>query len=63
MLLKFDIEVLIGIVSYKQKAEIYICNGYDIAKKESRSKDIQSTQISKSRKEETPVSEQCGYDI
>ena len=35
MLQRFDAELLIGIVSYKQKAEIYnVCNNYDIARKE-----------------------------
>ena len=35
MLRKFDAELLIGNVSYKQKAEIYnVFNGYDLAKKE-----------------------------
>ncbi len=34
MLDKFDVELLIGQVSYKQKAEIYnISNGYDNARK------------------------------
>ena len=35
MLQKFDVELLIGQVSYKQKASIYnITNGYDDTKKE-----------------------------
>ena len=51
MLLKFDIKLLIGIVFDKQKAEIYIYNGYDIAKKERKNKVIKSIQISNSSEE------------
>lgn len=49
MLQKFDVELLIGQVSYKQKATIYnITNGYDDTKKKSHTsgKDDQCDQNS-----------------
>ena len=55
MLRKFDAELLIGNVSYKQKAEIYnVFNGYDLAKKE-------ISQCKKPDEEESlTLSDQCG---
>ena len=44
MLQKFDAELLIGQVSYKQKAEIYnVSHGYDTAKKEHKNQSLKSS--------------------
>ena len=62
MLRKFDAELLIGNVSYKQKAEIYdVFNGYDSARKE-RSQCKKSDEDSlDSFQEREELSCQCGY--
>lgn len=64
MLQKFDAELLIGIISYKQKAEIYnVCNHYDIARKERKQQtkpvevDTEGSRLS--LESSTDLSEQC----
>ena len=65
MLRKFDVELLIGNISYKQKAEIYnVFNGYDAARKMRPKKFPKSAEDSmdacQTSKGSTSVSEQCG---
>ena len=60
MLQKFDAELLIGQVSYKQKAEIYVSHGYDAAKKEHKNKSLKSSDSDSTVHEApTDVSEYC----
>ena len=65
MLQKFDAELFIGQISYKQKADIYnVYNGYDTAKKErERNKKQQSgrtaKKLSDSTAEESKSSQKC----
>ena len=60
MLRKFDVELLIGIVSYKQKAEIYnVSNGYDVARKERQGR-LSKPADDQACEESPSVSEQCG---
>ena len=65
MLEKFDAELLIGIVSYKQKAEIYnVCNHYDTAKETKQQSQMieDHTNSSKPSPEaSTDLVEQCQY--
>ena len=63
MLQKFDAELLIGQVSYKQKAEIYnVSNGYDTAKKEHKNQPHKSSENESTVHEvPTDVSEYCRY--
>lgn len=61
MLTKFDTELLIGQVSYKQKAEIYnICNGYDAVRKERKNQTQPSFVGDSTPAEQLPeISERC----
>ena len=63
MLQKFDAELLIGQVSYKQKAEIYnVSHGYDTAKKEHKNQSLKSSDNESTVYEApTDVSEYCRY--
>ena len=65
MLRKFDVELLIGNISYKQKAEIYNAfNGYNAARKMRQTKLPKSAENSmdacQMSEGSTSVSEQCG---
>ena len=61
MLQKFDVELLIGQVSYKQKADIYnIYNGYDNTMKKRTKQVSKSTQVSEDTE---PVLELCRYRV
>ncbi len=64
MLQNFDIELLIGQVSYKQRAEIYnVCNGYDNAKKKRKqnvsTSTYEHTEDSQQDPQTAQVSELC----
>ena len=60
MLQKFDVKLLIGQVSYKQKADIYnVYNGYDATKKERKKRNSEPTQVSADTQDAEHVSEQC----
>lgn len=61
MLQKFDVELLIGQVSYKQKADIYnIYNGYDTTIKKRTKQVSEPTQVSEDTE---PVLELCRYRV
>ena len=61
MLQKFDVELLIGQVSYKQKADIYnIYNGYDTTIKKRTKQVSESAQVSEDTE---PVLEVCRYRV
>ena len=61
MLQKFDVELLIGQVSYKQKADIYnIYNGYDTTIKKCTKQVSESAQVSEDTE---PVLEVCRYRV
>ena len=60
MLQKFDAELFIGQISYKQKADIYnVYNGYDTAKKECERKK-RSGRTAKKRSDSTAEENEAG---